>query len=48
MKLAGFKDADFDSVIADYLPRSTSPPKTNNTPSKAPSDTSPNFLEGLI
>jgi hypothetical protein len=48
MKFAGFKDADFDFVIADYLPRSTSPPKANNTPSKAPSSTSLNFLEGLI
>ncbi|CAA7265336.1 unnamed protein product [Cyclocybe aegerita] len=45
---AGLKDADFDSVIADYLP--SNPP---STPSKAPSapsalKKSSNYLDGLF
>ncbi|XP_006458560.1 hypothetical protein AGABI2DRAFT_190833 [Agaricus bisporus var. bisporus H97] len=45
-----FKDADFDSIIADYIPRKpgSSSPKANNTPPKASSQTSLNFLDGLI
>ncbi|KAJ3506616.1 hypothetical protein NLJ89_g6772 [Agrocybe chaxingu] len=45
---AGFKDADFDSVIADYLPS-----RTPSSPSKAPSlqlapKKSSNYLDGLF
>ncbi|KXN82636.1 hypothetical protein AN958_02487 [Leucoagaricus sp. SymC.cos] len=42
-----FKEADFDSVIADYLPQKPSAPKSDVIPPKSPKNTS-SFLEGLI
>lgn len=44
----GFKDADFDSVIADYLPREPAAPTKNNVTPPQPTKSSSQFLDGLI
>ncbi|KAF5331102.1 hypothetical protein D9619_006036 [Psilocybe cf. subviscida] len=42
----GLKDADFDSVIADYLPQSTPKPSPSSTPAP-PAKKAADFLDGL-
>ncbi|KAF9448899.1 single hybrid motif-containing protein [Macrolepiota fuliginosa MF-IS2] len=44
-----YKDADFDSIIGDYLPQKpTSSPSKVNTTSSKPTKSTSHFLEGLI
>ncbi|KAF9484931.1 pyruvate dehydrogenase X component [Pholiota conissans] len=42
-----FKDADFDSVLADYLPPVSKPPPSSSAPAASSPKKSANYLDGL-